>query len=364
MAFGPASLLCFARRKRSITAVVRPNQRLVDFYQVENRGLAFASTQTGSREPRSNTRISFEKVLPGHFQFHCQDHPQSDGRSPSLQAYRLEHFELKIAETAAAAEDHSPASESALNRTWILALYNEVEILLRTDHPNIVKLFEVFEDEVNMYVILQWCEGGNILERIQKEPDLSESAAHILQQVLHAACHLHLNLICHRNLTLEHICLFERNLPLEKSVVKLWGFELATTLPKEGASMSESIVEHGNVSYMAPELLMQMPLYYKNFHCGRDGRLHFEYSRMRSSTLEYARVRSSTLEYARVRSSTHEYARVRSSTLEYARVRSSALECARVLSSALECARVRSSTLEYARVRALGGADALRRHIG
>ena len=86
-------------------------------------------------------------------------------------------------------------------------------------------------------------------------------------------------------------------------------------------------------------------------NCGCDGRLHFEYSRIRSSTLEYARVRSSTLEYARVRSSTLEYARVRSSTLEYARVRTSTHEYARVRSSTLEYARVRSSTLEYARVR-------------
>ena len=89
----------------------------------------------------------------------------------------------------------------------------------------------------------------------------------------------------------------------------------------------------------------------RDLHCGRDGRLHFEYSRIRSSTLEYARVRSSTLEYARVRTSTLEYARVRTSTLEYARVRSSTLEYARVRSSTLEYARVRSSTLEYARVR-------------
>ena len=87
------------------------------------------------------------------------------------------------------------------------------------------------------------------------------------------------------------------------------------------------------------------------YHCGCDGRLHFEYSRIRSSTLEYARVRSSTLEYARVRSSTHEYARVRSSTLEYARVRTSTHEYARVRSSTHEYARVRSSTHEYARVR-------------
>ena len=60
------------------------------------------------------------------------------------------------------------------------------------------------------------------------------------------------------------------------------------------------------------------------FHCGRDGRLHSEYSLIRSSTLEYARVRWSMLECARVRSSMLEY----SSTLEYARECSSTLEYA------------------------------------
>ena len=57
-----------------------------------------------------------------------------------------------------------------------------------------------------------------------------------------------------------------------------------------------------------------------NLHCGRDGRLHSEYSRIRSSMLAYARVRSSILEYARVCSSMLEHARVRSSMLEYVRV--------------------------------------------
>ena len=57
-----------------------------------------------------------------------------------------------------------------------------------------------------------------------------------------------------------------------------------------------------------------------NLHCGRDGRLHSEYSRIRSSMLAYARVRSSMLEYARVCSSMPEHARVRWSMLEYIRV--------------------------------------------
>ena len=82
-------------------------------------------------------------------------------------------------------------------------------------------------------------------------------------------------------------------------------------------------------------------------HCGRDGRLHADYSRIRSSIRAYARACSSTLEYARVCWSMLEYVRVRSSMLEYAQVCSSTLEYARVVSSMLEHAPIFSSTPEW-----------------
>lgn len=37
------------------------------------------------------------------------------------------------------------------------------------DHPNIIKLFESFEDEKNVYLILELCEGGELFDRINQK---------------------------------------------------------------------------------------------------------------------------------------------------------------------------------------------------
>jgi len=219
-----AQILHHRSRKRSISTVLRPNQRLIDYYVVENRGLAFASTQTASREPRSDTRITLKAT----------------GEIRTCRTIRKRRVD-------------------SYNANW------EVEAMLRLDHPNIVKLFEVFEDEVNIYVILQFCEGGKVLSRIQREHDLSESAvAHITQQLLAAVNHLHAAWVCHRNLTLEHVYFYEKGAPLEKTMIKLCDFELAIINTKENASMNEVITQYGNVAYMAPELLKQSPRYFPN----------------------------------------------------------------------------------------------------
>ena len=43
----------------------------------------------------------------------------------------------------------------------------EIKILSLLDHPNIVRLFEVFEDDKNFYLIMELCHGGNLLSRMK-----------------------------------------------------------------------------------------------------------------------------------------------------------------------------------------------------
>lgn len=42
----------------------------------------------------------------------------------------------------------------------------EIEIMAKLDHPNIIKLFETFEDERNIYLVMEMCEGGELFDRI------------------------------------------------------------------------------------------------------------------------------------------------------------------------------------------------------
>jgi len=53
----------------------------------------------------------------------------------------------------------------------------EVTILQRLDHPNVIKLYEYFEDEVNVYLVTEICEGGELFDRIIKEEYFDEALA-------------------------------------------------------------------------------------------------------------------------------------------------------------------------------------------
>ncbi len=45
-------------------------------------------------------------------------------------------------------------------------LKNEVEILQALDHPNAVKLYEIVEDKMHIHLVMEYCSGGEILQRV------------------------------------------------------------------------------------------------------------------------------------------------------------------------------------------------------
>jgi calcium-dependent protein kinase len=47
-------------------------------------------------------------------------------------------------------------------------LLEEMNILTQMDHPNIVKLYEVYEDDDSFYLVNEYCSGGEMLERLRK----------------------------------------------------------------------------------------------------------------------------------------------------------------------------------------------------
>ena len=53
-----------------------------------------------------------------------------------------------------------------LNEEDKLALQNEIDILKRVDHPNIVKLYEVYDDESSYSLVMELMTGGEVRVRI------------------------------------------------------------------------------------------------------------------------------------------------------------------------------------------------------
>lgn len=45
---------------------------------------------------------------------------------------------------------------------------NEVEIMKHTDHPHIVKVYEYFENEHNMFIVMELLENGELFDKIKE----------------------------------------------------------------------------------------------------------------------------------------------------------------------------------------------------
>lgn len=53
---------------------------------------------------------------------------------------------------------------------------NELKVLEETTHPNIPRVFELFEDNMNYYIITELISGGNMLEKMMEDNKITEKS--------------------------------------------------------------------------------------------------------------------------------------------------------------------------------------------
>lgn len=127
----------------------------------------------------------------------------------------------------------------------------EKEALLHrtVDHPNIVAFIDLLEDAQAYYLVQEFCEGGELFERLEPDVGFPEAVAHFyFAQLLDAVSHLHQRGICHRDLKPENLLLdMAGNL-------KVADFGLAT-LFRKGDRRRTLQTRCGSLLYMAPEVL-------------------------------------------------------------------------------------------------------------
>ena len=133
-------------------------------------------------------------------------------------------------------------------------LKTEINLLRELDHPNIIKLYETFEDKQYIYLIMEECSGGELFQRLAlnaKNNQLytEKDAARLMKQILEAVNYLHHHGICHRDLKPENILLSSMS---DNFQLKLIDFGLSKVLKTINGLMTDKV---GTVYYMAPEVL-------------------------------------------------------------------------------------------------------------
>ena len=141
---------------------------------------------------------------------------------------------------------------------------NEINILSRAEHPNVIKFYEIFEDERHINIIMEYCNGGElfqkILSKISKGETFTEKeAVPIFKQLMSAVSFCHSQGICHRDLKPENI-LFLNNKP--DSPIKIIDFGLSKLFGEirplmRGNKMEKNTMGSrlGTAYYISPEVL-------------------------------------------------------------------------------------------------------------
>lgn len=130
-------------------------------------------------------------------------------------------------------------------------LKREIDVMKELNHPNIIKLLDVYEDEAYLHLVMELCKGGELFERIIKAGSLSElQAAQIMHQVLDALAYCHKKHIAHRDLKPENF-LFTTDAP--DAPLKIIDFGLSNFFETEKDKFMKTRV--GTPYYLAPEVL-------------------------------------------------------------------------------------------------------------
>lgn len=138
----------------------------------------------------------------------------------------------------------------------VKAITRELEFLKVTDHPNIIRLYETFEDSNKLCMVLEYCDGGDLEDLIQSK-HASETGfpedelKHITREMLQSVAYCHAQSIVHRDIKPSNF-MFKRHL-------KLLDFGVSGVVPYSDSSARLLVVQTGTDGYMAPEIIQKRP---------------------------------------------------------------------------------------------------------
>uniref|UniRef100_A0A665W3H2 Calcium/calmodulin-dependent protein kinase type 1D-like n=1 Tax=Echeneis naucrates TaxID=173247 RepID=A0A665W3H2_ECHNA len=140
------------------------------------------------------------------------------------------------------------------------SIENEIAVLRKIKHENIVALEDIYESSNHLYLIMQLVSGGELFDRIVEKGFYTEmDASRLIKQVLDAVNYLHSMGIVHRDLKPENLLYFS---PHDDSKIMISDFGLSK-MEGTGDVMATAC---GTPGYVAPEVLAQKP-YSKAVDC-------------------------------------------------------------------------------------------------
>lgn len=210
-------------------------------------------------EEEKKLLLSDEK-LPDKANMHIEENPEKQPKSTTeliTQYYRVGKVLGKGAfgkvNLAIDRSNGKLVAIKSLNKHYLsdnsskTKVMQEVAILQRISHKNIVWMRDNFETESHIIFVMELCAGGDLLNYVRKRRKLPENTAKVIfKQVLLGLKYCHENNILHRDIKLDNILLDS------KGEVKIGDFGVSKIV-KDGEIMTD---QWGTPAYIAPEILV------------------------------------------------------------------------------------------------------------
>eukprot|EP00927_Polykrikos_kofoidii_P038814 TRINITY_DN33256_c0_g1_i1.p1 TRINITY_DN33256_c0_g1~~TRINITY_DN33256_c0_g1_i1.p1 ORF type:complete len:658 (+),score=126.87 TRINITY_DN33256_c0_g1_i1:97-2070(+) len=176
-----------------------------------------------------------------------------------IEFYEVDHVEIGEGTSAKVCKGRSIStgqmvaikSVSKSTEKARVRLQTEVSILKSLDHPNVIKLHDIFEDSRHVHVALELCEGGELFDTLVQRNRFEEMAtARIMHQMFSVVHYLHGNHVAHRDIKPENLML-ARVAPIDAAVVKVIDFGCSCRF-FDDLYLNTKV---GSAFYIAPEVL-------------------------------------------------------------------------------------------------------------
>ena len=114
------------------------------------------------------------------------------------------------------------------------------------NHPNIVEMYDVGEDDGNFYIVMEYVDGKNLKQLIKRRTKLSlTEVVDIMKQLTDGIAHAHDSFIIHRDIKPQNMLI------LDNGLVKITDFGIAVALNSTQLTQTNSVL--GSVHYLPPE---------------------------------------------------------------------------------------------------------------
>ena len=212
-----------------------PRRRLRALYDWMTGAGSLASSTNGPGEP---TR----EVLPARIGHYTIAHKLGEGGMGVVYAARDERLERRVAVKTMSS---LASDEIARKRFW-----REARAAASVNHPNICQIYEIGEDQGELFIAMEYLDGEVLSERLRRGPLSAAEAVPLGIEMLAALSALHTRGLVHRDLKPSNVFLTAHG-------VKLLDFGLARPeldgLTTDATNLTRPGLVMGTPRYMAPE---------------------------------------------------------------------------------------------------------------